>query len=329
MTQHREGFDHGPIALSVPSPRYAQQETQAAYLFAERVPPALARAAHGLNMRCEAVADGDGGLGRYDVIIAPIGGGQVAKRLNRLDEIDDGSAILILDCALDAVDAAWDRFADHPRARILIQPQEGDWLAALSALPGALAGRSHDNVADGRLAQLDRLQEEVNRIARIIARMHEGDRASLFAPDGSREPPSPFIEDQLREGGRGYRGAGDGQPNGPAITARQVRKLIRLRRAREQFFSAELFADPAWDMMLDLYAARLERNRVAVSSLCIAAAVPATTALRWIKSLTAAGLFERQDDLHDKRRIFVTLSDGALSAMHNYFAAITDEGAVI
>jgi hypothetical protein len=43
---------------------------------------------------------------------------------------------------------------------------------------------------------------------------------------------------------------------------------------REQFFGPDLFADPAWDILLDLYAARLEQQRVAVSSLCIAAAVP-------------------------------------------------------
>ncbi|MGJ3628472.1 hypothetical protein AB5I41_18845 [Sphingomonas sp. MMS24-JH45] len=35
-------------------------------------------------------------------------------------------------------------------------------------------------------------------------------------------------------------------------------------------------------MLLDLFAAELERARVSVSSLCIAAAVAPTTALRWI-----------------------------------------------
>ena len=42
-------------------------------------------------------------------------------------------------------------------------------------------------------------------------------------------------------------------------------------------------------MLLDLLAARLERERVSVSSLCIAAAVPPTTALRWIRTLTDKG----------------------------------------
>ena len=61
-------------------------------------------------------------------------------------------------------------------------------------------------------------------------------------------------------------------------------------------------------MLLDLMAARLEENRVAVSSLCIAAAVPATTALRWIKALTDRGLFVRVADPQDGRRVFIELS---------------------
>jgi len=36
-------------------------------------------------------------------------------------------------------------------------------------------------------------------------------------------------------------------------------------------------ADPAWDMLLDLTAARAESRAVSVSSLCIAAGVPTTT----------------------------------------------------
>src|SRR3546814_10077844 len=52
-----------------------------------------------------------------------------------------------------------------------------------------------------------------------------------------------------------------------AAAGAQVRGLIRARRTRDQFFRNELFADPAWDMLLDLMAARLEHKRVSVSSL--------------------------------------------------------------
>jgi hypothetical protein len=94
-----------------------------------------------------------------------------------------------------------------------------------------------------------------------------------------------------------------------------VRRLIRLRRDRDRHFPAEIFADPAWDMLLDLTAARMEGVDVPVSSLCVAAAVPTTTALRWIRTLSEAGLLERRIDAGDARRSFVTLSDTAHQAM--------------
>jgi DNA-binding MarR family transcriptional regulator len=100
--------------------------------------------------------------------------------------------------------------------------------------------------------------------------------------------------------------------------------MIRQRRLREQFFPADLFADPAWDMLLDLYASQLERRPVSVSSLCIAAAVPATTALRWIKTMTDAGLFSREPDLNDGRRIFIDLAQSAYEGMEQYFEALEE-----
>jgi hypothetical protein len=58
------------------------------------------------------------------------------------------------------------------------------------------------------------------------------------------------------------------------IDAAYVRSIIRTRRLRDRFFPSGLFADPAWDMLPELYAARLERHAVAVSSLCIPAVPP-------------------------------------------------------
>ncbi len=108
----------------------------------------------------------------------------------------------------------------------------------------------------------------------------------------------------------------------PAPSAAEVRAIIRMRRLRERFFDRDLFADPAWDMLLDLMAARIERVQVAVSSLCIAACVPPTTALRWIKAMTDSGLFDRIADPDDGRRIFIRLSDTAAVNMNRFFAAL-------
>jgi hypothetical protein len=97
-------------------------------------------------------------------------------------------------------------------------------------------------------------------------------------------------------------------PTGPADAA-FLRAMIRTRRLRGDYLPADLFADPAWDMLLDLMAARLEGKKVAISSLCIAAGVPPTTALRWIGMLTGRGLLIRIADPADGRRIHMELSD--------------------
>ena len=97
---------------------------------------------------------------------------------------------------------------------------------------------------------------------------------------------------------------------------------MHARRLRDRFFDGNLFADPAWDMMLDLFAAELSGRRVSVSSLCIGAGVPQTTALRWIGVLVSRGLFLRRNDPLDGRRIFVELSDQGRLALEHYFAAV-------
>ncbi len=103
---------------------------------------------------------------------------------------------------------------------------------------------------------------------------------------------------------------------------RLVRQIIANRQLREKYFDSDFLADPAWDMLLDLTAARAEHVRVSVTSLCIASGVPVTTALRWIGQLVQAGLFDRIDDDTDGRRAFIALSDKAAAAVARYFAEL-------
>jgi hypothetical protein len=119
-------------------------------------------------------------------------------------------------------------------------------------------------------------------------------------------------------------------PGNPApVDAALVRSILRLRRDRERFFPTEIFADPAWDMLLDLVAARLEGQRVSVSSLCIAASVPTTTALRWIRSLSEAGIFVRATDVADARRTWIDLSDTANTAIMAWLGRFAEQFAPI
>jgi DNA-binding transcriptional ArsR family regulator len=153
--------------------------------------------------------------------------------------------------------------------------------------------------------------------------------------DDDHDQPIQHLLDALARFGHGLAALPDldtpdgGQPSEPSMReigdlpadAGVIRDMIRARRLRDELFGPGLFADPAWDILLDLTAARIEGRSVAVSSLCIAAAVPATTALRWIKQLTEAGLLRRVADPDDGRRIFIELSDDAARMMANYFAS--------
>lgn len=195
----------------------------------------------------------------------------------------------------------------EPRVTWLCQPSDEDRVAALaldlSRSPYAFA----DVSTELDTQRLRRLADEVSRIARTLANISGPRPMEGFAPAMVAEADLTFRAEPMGE---------DSLPD-----AEEVRRMLRLRRLRDSFFDPALFADPAWDMLLDLLAARIERAQVAVSSLCIAAAVPPTTALRWIKTMTDHGLFERCADPEDGRRIFIQLSDHAAAAMSRYFAA--------
>jgi DNA-binding transcriptional ArsR family regulator len=103
---------------------------------------------------------------------------------------------------------------------------------------------------------------------------------------------------------------------------RLVRRILQARQMRSRYFDHDLFADPAWDMLLDLTASEAEYGRVSVTSLCIASGVPPTTALRWISALGDAGLVQRHQDPVDARRTFVSLTSMGVSAISSYFAAL-------
>lgn len=101
-----------------------------------------------------------------------------------------------------------------------------------------------------------------------------------------------------------------------------LRNLLRARAARKEFFKADLFSDPAWDMLLELYTAEVEQRRISISGLADATGVPGTTSLRWIAALQKQGLISREADPFDGRRVFVTLTPGGLHAIRSYLDSL-------
>ena len=205
----------------------------------------------------------------------------------------------VVSIAARLIDPAIAILGDSP-VQLLIEPDDAERAAAFALATSQLAIplRVNDIASDQSAERLRQLSDEVGRIASTLARLSAGPSI----------PATPIAK------------PADGEA--PAVTAETVRSIIRARRLRARFFREDLFADPAWDMLLDLLQAELSHLRVPVSSLCIAAAVPATTALRWLKTMVQQGLFVRRADPHDGRRVFVELAPGASRALHNYFAEV-------
>ena len=101
----------------------------------------------------------------------------------------------------------------------------------------------------------------------------------------------------------------------------QVRMLIEARRIRFDVFPPMLFSDPAWDILLELYARELEHRPVNISRLTATLPVPGTTTLRWLEKLHAEGLITRRGDEHHAKRIWIELSQYGRSLMERYFKA--------
>jgi DNA-binding MarR family transcriptional regulator len=110
----------------------------------------------------------------------------------------------------------------------------------------------------------------------------------------------------------------DGNP-----TKERARRMVTERTARSLYFSSSLFAEPAWDMLLDLYCAHLAQQRACVTSVCAASPVPLSTAVRWLKALESHGLVSRSQDPLDSRRFFVRLTPEGIDSMTGYLAAVT------
>lgn len=199
-------------------------------------------------------------------------------------------------------------------AQILVNPRRADRIIALGRmLAEGGSSRVRELSEEDRLTLL-RLTEQVGQIAEKLERFSSpvspppasSGAAFSFTPagDARKIDDSEKLVRNMRP---------------PLPDPRLVRKIIQQRQLRARFFDGDLFADPAWDMLLDLTAARVEHVRVSVTSLCIASGVPPTTALRWISQMTDAGLLERIEDETDRRRAFIQLTDKAIEAMSRYF----------
>lgn len=140
-------------------------------------------------------------------------------------------------------------------------------------------------------------QPDHRALGRIASRLSElAAECAALGLDGTRTGPPGLIP------------LGPREPQRASDLAQRVHGYLVARRARRAVLEGDWFADPAWDLLLDLFAAQSLGRRVSISSACIAANVPPTTALRWIDKLVDDGVLLREDDPLDGRRSFLGLA---------------------
>lgn len=226
---------------------------------------------------------------------------------------------LVVSTSVGALDAVFGCL-DQSGAQILVDPSPAERSLALGRIMLRHPDLRVRELSEENRLMLLRLSEQVSQMAARLDQLvppatDDGHERGAFR----LESPRPAYSEQSRgdDGTRLHRTA-----RAPAPDPRLMRQIIRQRQMRAKFLDPELFADPAWDMLLDLTAARAEHLRVSVTSLCIASGVPPTTALRWIGVLSEAGLVKRVEDESDRRRAFIALSDKAADDMARFFAEI-------
>lgn len=257
-------------------------------------------------------------------------GARVAAALpiaDAADRLDSQIAVdlVIIDVSVDhgpLLDRLFHQIEDgavHSRFTCIVSiaPELVD-LTAANILHGdvsVMVGRDREALSQAIAMRLARTRPQLQEDGAEPEPLGEGEEGGCgrapparreITPDFTDVPPSAMTwADGLRD-------------FDPAV----IRGIIRARRLRSEFFGVGMFADPAWDILLDLMIAKVEKRSVAVSSLCIAAAVPATTALRWIKQLTEMGLLRRVADPQDGRRVFIELTEQAIDKLIAYFNAL-------
>ena len=257
--------------------------------------------------------------------------------------VNDPSApsvdVLVVDDDLDSIEELVECLV---KAGLSCRAASDGWSALRLMAEGLRAGIV---VSDLRMPELDGVQfaERLNRFADgarpeiifvsgnagfddAVAALRLGARDLLTKPvDGPRlvrAVKSAQLARQMRQ--RQETATTDGEEAASPTERRRaaLRDVKAMRRTRSSLFPTELFSDPCWEMLLDLYDAQLTGAEVTVTSLGAASGVPLTTALRRMDELQRHNLIERSDDAGDRRRTIIRLSEPGLRAVETFFDSV-------
>ncbi|WP_177198421.1 MarR family transcriptional regulator [Novosphingobium sp. CF614] len=173
--------------------------------------------------------------------------------------------------------------------------QRRDTQAGSARLQGEGKCVAMSEVAKDNAMPTKRMKILADELNSLISRM---EMSEIYEDDSDDIPSTPTIEDWLETAVDTY----------------------NMRRHREKVFGMQqLFGEPTWDILLDLFIAELRTAKIQTTSACIGAQVPQTTALRWIALLERENLVRRYRDKDDSRRVYIQLTDLALRKMVEIF----------
>jgi DNA-binding MarR family transcriptional regulator len=144
----------------------------------------------------------------------------------------------------------------------------------------------------------------LERIEKVLVEL-----SKTITPAGSLlEPPTPSVaqDKNIQAPPRSRDTPGAAERLNVAVA------WMRARAKRDQAFGDDLFFDPAWSILLELYVHHRQRTAMSITSLCVAAKIPPSTGLRWIALLEKRGLVVREADPFDRRKSYATLTNDGL-----------------
>jgi DNA-binding MarR family transcriptional regulator len=97
----------------------------------------------------------------------------------------------------------------------------------------------------------------------------------------------------------------------------RAKEIILLRQKRAEIFGGSMFREHAWDMLIILYLAAVERQ-LTIGQLTRLAGSPMTTAIRWLDYLEGQQWIVRESHPNDKRVSFISLSDRGTAMLDLY-----------
>ncbi|WCT72541.1 hypothetical protein PQ455_12955 [Sphingomonas naphthae] len=112
-----------------------------------------------------------------------------------------------------------------------------------------------------------------------------------------------------------YGKAGHDTPASPVAAAR---KLVRFAAARAEALDGDLFANPAWAIMLDLFIAGELNRRATVEHVGKAAHLSEASAARWFTVLSKRGMVELYQSPDGDGRRLIRLTERSRGKLRDF-----------